>query len=253
MLFDVFVSPGHRRDVDLHRRPVPERRRRQVEVPERHRLLRLRRDRLDRLRSLDRRRARADRQVHDDAVLLEVARVLDGGREREVGRDLHRRGRRRRQRCRAGVGDDGDERDPCRPLGVPPVEAPFRWSSTHAERPRARRARCSGRTSSSGMTTPVIALGLQLLRRGQPVELLPDDVARGEQLGLRGERVDRVVDVLLRRSTARATSPSAASPFARSSIASMRCWWICRSGPGGWICCAWSYSCCSCCAYCCRL
>ena len=46
------------------------------------------------------------------------------------------------------------------------------------------------------------------------------------------------------------TLASPARPLARSSIALTRFWWMARSGPGGRICCAWSYACCSCCAYC---
>src|SRR5487761_1552539 len=103
----------------------------------------------------------------------------------------------------------------------------------HAERARAHELRvrdeCRLRDDDAGDP-----LRLQLLRRRQPVQLLPYDVALFE----------------FHPAT---TSPSAASPFARNSIASTRRSWICRSGPGGWICCAWSYSCCSCCAYCCRL
>ena len=82
MLFDVFVLAGNGRDVDLDRRLLPERGGREVEVPERHGLLLPRLDELDRLRALDRRAAGGDRQMDDDARLLEVARVLDGRDER---------------------------------------------------------------------------------------------------------------------------------------------------------------------------
>src|SRR3954464_14043965 len=78
---------GHARHEHCHRRARPERRGRDVEAGEGHRLLRAGADRVDRLALDDRLAAsRVDRQGHGHVELLEVAGVLDGDREREVAR-----------------------------------------------------------------------------------------------------------------------------------------------------------------------
>ena len=128
---------------------------------------------------------------------------------------------------------------PCLPLGVPPVDAPPRRSSRMRERARADEVgvRDELRRRDDDARD---ALVLQLLRRGHAVELLPDDVARGQQLALRPSSFAAVSRSCpsTRARAARACRRGPASPFARSSIASTRFWCIARSGPGARICCA---------------
>ena len=75
----------HRLDVDLDRRRQAEQAV-DVDVRERHRLRLARVDDVDLLLLDDRLRRLLDRQRDADVELLEVARVLDGDLEREVGR-----------------------------------------------------------------------------------------------------------------------------------------------------------------------
>ena len=143
---------------------------------------------------------------------------------------------------------------PCLPPGVPPVEAP-------------RQARRAAAPNERALTRSLVrddrrlrdddagdAHRLQLLRRRDAVELLPDDVARGEQRSPASASASVVDEV-----DAAFFEFHCASAFAEPGEA--LCAQLERvdevlvdrraAGPAARICCAWSYSCCSCCAYCC--
>ena len=186
--------------------------------------------------------AGVDRQRDRHVELLEVARVLDG---RENARSLVTftvfalfgwRGEalRRHARCRAVAVLAAR-----RPAGRRAAEA---LRQEDAERARAHELGFV--RVESGMTTPVIAPRRQLLARRDPVELVPDDVARDEKLRLVVEGRSGGRDVL-RRAVCETASPSRRALRPESSE-STRYWWMARSGPGARICCAWSYACCSC-------
>ena len=141
--------------------------------------------------------AGCDGQRHRDVDLLEVARVLDRHHEREVGRDLH--GRRRRGREVDALRRRARRDDLVAVLAARRAAGRGAVQVRVDDRERARadevgvRDELRARHDDAGDADV-----LQLLRRRQAEELVPDHVARAQERRLRGQRLRRRRRVLHR-------------------------------------------------------
>jgi hypothetical protein len=95
---------------------------------------------------------------------------------------------------------------PCFPLGVPPVDAPPQPLQKQAERARTDEVGVRDEVRFGNHDTGH-AERLQLLVRGDPVELVPDDVARRQQLRSRRQQCRGGRGVLSRRLRERVAEP----------------------------------------------